>query len=249
MAAERERKKPYLLGLPPQEEARRKLLREALRYVLPTPQADEAVEAMMGVFGSFSAVFSAPMAELVRVPGVGQECANFLRLTMDLAKACMEDQAEGLKRIFDTPSAVDAFRPKFLGRKTEAVCLMLLDGRGRLIYNGIFSEGSVSEVPVYIRRLVQLCIEYDAQCVMLAHNHPSGNAMPSRNDIVATRQIEMALESIDAELRDHIIFAGNDFYSFESGGLLSLGRETVREYRYGALEAARRAEQEFLENQ
>ena len=93
--------------------------------------------------------------------------------------AYLEDSSRDLKHVYDTDSAVELFRPKLLGRTTEAVCLMLLDGQARLLYNDILSEGSISAVPVYIRRLLQLCIRYDAQHVLLAHNHPSGVALPS----------------------------------------------------------------------
>ena len=141
---------------------------------------------------------------------------------------------------------MDLFRPKFLGRSTEAVGLMLLDGRGRLLYNDILAEGSISSVPIYIRRLLQLCISYDAQNVMLAHNHPSGNAAASRNDIVATRQVEMALESVDATLNDHIIFAGEDTLSFAKSGWLAAVKQEVHARRQEELNAAREQERSVL---
>ena len=122
----------------------------------------------------------------------------------------------------------------------------MLDSRGSQLYNDVLSEGSVSAVPIYIRRLLQLCILYDAQHVMLAHNHPSGNAAASRNDITATHQIELALESFDATLNDHIIFAGEDFNSFFRNGWLDLVKEEVRGYRRQELESARRKEREIL---
>ena len=174
------------------------------------------------------------------------EAARYLHVTTELARVYLEDKSQGLKRVYDTDSAVELFRPKFLGRKTEAVCLLLLDSRGRLLYNDILSEGSVSAVPIYIRRLLQLCILYDAQHVILAHNHPSGNAAASRNDITATHQVEMALESIDATLNDHIIFAGEDYNSFARSGWLNTVKEDVRAYRRQETENARQKERELL---
>ncbi len=158
----------------------------------------------------------------------------------------MEDSSRDLKHVYDTDSAVELFRPKFLGRTTEAVCLMLLDGRGRLLYNDFIAEGAISAVPIYIRPLLQLCIRYDAQHVLLAHNHPSGNAAASQNDIVATRQVEMALESIDATLNDHIIFAGDDYHSFAKSGWLWTAKREVRRQRQEELQAAREQEAAIL---
>lgn len=236
---------PRVVKVSPIEAERRRLLRTALEYFLPAPKAEEAALGLLERFGGFEGVFLAPEEELARI--VGEQAARYLRLTTDLARAYLEDQGRGLKRVYDTVSAVELFRPKFISRSTEAVCLMLLDGRGRLLYNDVLSEGSITAVPIYIRRLLQLCIMYDAQNVLLAHNHPSGNAVPSRNDMIATRQVEMALESIDATLNDHIIFAGDDYLSFaKTGWLVTLKRE-VRQHRKDELRATREEERELLQ--
>lgn len=209
-----------------EEVQRRELLRQALDYVLPSGKAEAAVSTLLGRFGGFSGVFLAPQEEL--------------------ARAYLEDSSQDLARVYDADSAIALFRPKFLGRSTEAVCLMLLDSRGRLLYNDFITEGAVSAVPIYIRPLLQLCIRYDAQHVLLAHNHPSGNAAASRNDITATRQVEMALESIEATLNDHIIFAGEDTLSFAQCGWLGQIKEEVRDYRREELQAAREQEAAIL---
>ena len=138
-----------------------------------------------------------------------------MQLTLELARAYLEDQAGQMLRIYDLRSRADAFRPKFLGKKNEIVCLMLLDGRGHLRYNDVLLEGSVSEVPIYLRKIVRLCIEYQVQQVVLAHNHPSGNPAPSRGDMLATCRVALALESIDAQLVDHLIFTEDDMFSFQ----------------------------------
>ena len=231
-------------GISPEEEARRRLLRDSLEFVLPAQQVPEAVQMLWDRFGSFEGVFLAPEEALAAV--LGPEGARYLQLTMELARACLEDKSRDVKRVYDTDSAVELFRPKFLGRKTEAVCLLLLDSRGRLLYNDFITEGAVSAVPIYIRPLLQLCIRYDAQHVLLAHNHPSGNAAASRNDITATRQVEMALESIEATLNDHIIFAGEDTLSFAQCGWLGQIKEEVRDYRREELQAAREQEAAIL---
>ena len=223
----------------------RTLLQEALSFVLPERQAERFTAMLLERFGSFAGVFLAPEEELAALLGE-RRAPRYLRLTTELARAYLEDSSRDLKHVYDTDSAVELFRPKLLGRTTEAVCLMLLDGQARLLYNDILSEGSISAVPVYIRRLLQLCIRYDAQHVLLAHTHPSGNAAASQNDIVATRQVEMALESIDATLNDHIIFAGDDYHSFAKSGWLWTAKREVRRQRQEELQASREEEREIL---
>ncbi len=228
----------------PREEEWLSLLEELFGFLAPDKKARETAQRLVNLFGGPEGLFRAPRQELVRAVGV--ETAKYLHLTMELAKAYMEDSTRDLYRVFDTRSAVELFQPKFLGRSTEAVALMLLDSRGRLLYNDFLAEGSVSSVPIYIRRLLQLCISYDAQNVMLAHNHPSGNPCASRNDVVATRQVQMALESIDATLLDHIILAGADYLSFADSGLLESNRKDLDNLRRGVMDAARIAESALL---
>ena len=223
----------------------RTLLQEALSFVLPERQAERFTAMLLERFGSFAGVFLAPEEELTALLGE-RRAPRYLRLTTELARAYLEDSSRYLKHVYDTDSAVELFRPKLLGRTTEAVCLMLLDGQARLLYNDILSEGSISAVPVYIRRLLQLCIRYDAQHVLLAHNHPSGNAAASQNDIVATRQVEMALEIIDATLNDHIIFGGDGNHSFAKSGWLWTAKREVRRQRQEELQASREEEREIL---
>lgn len=232
------------------EEHRRQVLYGLLAAAMPREQAEKTAARLLEAFGNFDGVFNAPPGELERLAGIGPSTAEFLRLVYETARLCAEDKADSLRRIYDTASAVEAFRPKFLGRKTEAVALMLLNGRGQVIYNSIVNEGALDEVPVYNRRIAELCIRYNAPAAMIAHNHPSGNAWLSANDSSATRDLELMLQSIDVELQDHIIFADNDFLSFRDIGLLRRFKQEVREFRLAeraeaiAAEEERRAEKE-----
>ena len=211
------------------------LLEEALSLVMNRKKAGEAVDRMEEAFGSLAAVFRAPQGQLEDVARLEEIPRRYLQLTLELARSYLEDQAGQMLRIYDLRSRADAFRPKFLGKKNEIVCLMLLDGRGHLRYNDVLLEGSVSEVPIYLRKIVRLCIEYQVQQVVLAHNHPSGNPAPSRGDMLATCRVALALESIDAQLVDHLIFTEDDMFSFQESGMLgsilrhnlSLHKETL----------------------
>ena len=198
----------------------RTLLQEALSFVLPERQAERFTAMLLERFGSFAGVFLAPEEELAALLGE-KRAPRYLRLTTELARAYLEDSSRDLKHVYDTDSAVELFRPKLLGRTTEAVCLMLLDGQARLLYNDILSEGSISAVPVYIRRLLQLCIRYDAQHVLLAHNHPSGIATPSQEDIFITHYIRDALQPLGITLYDHVIMTDDDMVSLKDSGFFS----------------------------
>lgn len=225
-----------------EEQQRMQLLQEALRYVLPEKKSEKVAATLLESFHSFDGIFSAPPEVLREVPGFGQEGADFLQLVVRLAQTYLEERTWNLQRVYDTASAVELFRPKFLGRRTEAVCLMLLDSRGRMVYNDIICEGSISEVPLRLRQVLQLCIAYQVDEVFLAHNHPSGLALPSQNDLLVTDRILVALEGIEASLCDHIIFAGDGYYSLYESGILGRQQGIARTAQADEIEKVRRLE-------
>lgn len=201
-----------------------------LTYIMPDEQAVCCAKVLLDKFGSFSAVLDAPLSEVEELPALCGHAA-YIKMIAECAEYYMEDKNSSMKRVYDTRSAYEILKPKFIGRKKEAVALLLLDGRARIIYNGIINEGSVSEVPIYIRRVVELCLLYDAYTAVIAHNHPSGNPTPSRNDLNATRDVEFALNGIDVSLFDHIIFAGADYTSLKSSEWLEKIKQDVIAYK------------------
>ena len=226
----------------PEELQRRRVLRETLSCLMPNEEAEQVCVRLLKAFGSFDGIFCAPEEVLRDTPGVGEKTARFLRLVIQLSQTYLEERSWNLQRIYDTASAVEMFRAKFLGRKTEAVCLMLLDGRGRMVYNDIICEGSISEVPLYLRQVLQLCMEYEVEEVFLAHNHPSGVAFPSQNDLLVTDRLLVALDSINVALCDHIIFADESYYSFLSSGVLTRQEDIMRQAQLDETESVRRLE-------
>lgn len=230
----------WAVGKGKEEEQGGLLLREALSYVMPEPEAEKACRTLLQALGSLDGVFAAPEEVLGQI--LGPEGAGFLRLVIRLSQTCLEERSWNLRRVYDTASAVEVFRSKFLGRKTEAVCLMLLDSLGRVVYNDIICEGSASQVPLYLRRVLHLCIEYNVENVFLAHNHPSGMAVPSSNDMIITSRLLTALSGIGADLCDHIILADDNYYSFLDSGMLREQELLVRESQAKIMEDLRKME-------
>ena len=105
-------------------------------------------------------------------------------------------------------------------------------------------------MPLYVRRLVRLCIDYDADSFLLAHNHISGSVQPSKQDILTTKQLELALGCIQVRLRDHIILTERDQFSFfESGLLRTMSEDSLVERRMelaGTIELADQLEKTGL---
>lgn len=222
----------------PNEIRRMQLLREVLESRMPAEQAGKAVQFMWRTWGSLGNIVLAPEESLAAAPGVDEGIARYLHLTLELARACLEEQSDGVKRVADKQTAVELFLPMYFGRRTEAVGAILLDSSRRVIYCGIICEGAVSAVPLYVRKLVRLCIDYEADSFLLAHNHISGSVEPSKQDILTTKQLELALGCIQVRLRDHIILTDSDQFSFfESGLLRTMTGENLAERRMELTEA------------
>ena len=108
----------------------------------------------------------------------------------------------------------------FSRERNEAVYQICLDGKGKLLACRRLGEGSASAVNLDVRKIVQNAIAFCACSVVLAHNHPSGVALPSQEDHTATLRVKAALETVDVKLEDHIVVADHDFISFAESGFL-----------------------------
>jgi DNA repair protein RadC len=83
----------------------------------------------------------------------------------------------------------------------------------------LVGEGSVNSAAVPIRRIVEMALDAGATSVVLAHNHPSGIALPSGEDVQTTRRLAMALNAVEIALVDHIIVADEDYVSLVQSGM------------------------------
>ena len=104
----------------------------------------------------------------------------------------------------------------FVGRTNEAFYAFYLDAGRRLNHVSLIAEGTLDETPVYPREIVTEALKHQATTLILAHNHPGGTAKPSRKDLEATRKIVEGLGFLAIRVIDHIIVAGDKYYSFAS---------------------------------
>ncbi|WP_300411658.1 DNA repair protein RadC [uncultured Oscillibacter sp.] len=191
-----------------------------LYYAIPQGNVNPLAHALMDRFGSLSAVLSAPVELLTEVKGVGERTAVLLRLTSQIARRARLSDLER-ELVLNSREQVGAYLLElFSNEPNEAVYQLCLDGKGKLLACKRLGEGSVSAVTVDVRKVVQNAIFHTASSVILAHNHPSGIALPSEDDHAVTARVRAALDAIGVRLEDHIIVADHDFVSFSESGYL-----------------------------
>jgi DNA repair protein RadC len=121
-------------------------------------------------------------------------------------------------------SAPDAVRNylRFLlhGREHEVFVCVFLDAQNRVIAVEELFRGTLTQTSVYPREIVKAALAHNAAAVILAHNHPSGIAEPSRADELLTQTLKQALSLVEIKTLDHFVIAGASAVSFAERGLL-----------------------------
>jgi len=110
--------------------------------------------------------------------------------------------------------------PFFHGEQEEVVYLLCLDAKCKALCCVPVHRGSITVASISVRKIVQTALNQNAASVVLAHNHPSGYALPSQEDLDTTRTLQTALQSVGIVLADHIIVADDDYVSLADDGYL-----------------------------
>jgi DNA repair protein RadC len=219
---EGERPRERLLALGPAALSDAELLAIYLRVGVRGKSAvDLARELLQRFDGQLSVLVDASLEELASVSGIGTAKAAQLKASFELARRALT-QEMAVRDSFSSPGKVrDWLRLKLASRQHEVFMALWLDAQNRLIRADELFSGSLTQTSVYPREVVKAALANNAAAVILAHNHPSGVAEPSRADELLTHSLKAALAMVDVKLLDHFIVAGTGTpLSFAERGLL-----------------------------
>ena len=187
-----------------------------LFFSIPRVNTNETAHALLEHFGSLDAVLSAHVEDLAQVKGIGMHSAILLSLIKPIGLRCMLQQGIEKKHLRTYEDAGVLCATLLRDQKNEVLYLICLDSNFRVLHHCPLQEGSVSNLQVYPRQIVQICLRYNASNIILAHNHPGGHPSPSHTDISTTRRILEAVTPLEITLLDHFIIADGRYYSFMS---------------------------------
>lgn len=174
--------------------------------------------ALLDAFGSLAGVLDADPQELMSVPGVGENTAVLLKLIPALAAKYLASRTSAETIIRNSGDLRDLFTPYFFGARNELSFLACFDSKLKLLGVRKISEGGPNETNIGPRQIATAALSYNASAVVLAHNHPSGLASPSDDDISTTRYLFQVLRGLGIVLYDHVILADDDMVSMRDSG-------------------------------
>ena len=196
------------------------VLEVLLYYAAPRGDTNPAAHALLTRFGTLDGVFSAPEAELKKVDGVGDAAAQLIALVPQVARRCLMSRSAQIQVLDTTSKCGQYLLPYFHGEHEEVVYLLCLDAKCKALDCVLIHRGGVNVASIAARKVVKTALDANATSVVLAHNHPSGLALPSQEDKQTTMVLKAALDAVGVVLADHIIVADDDFVSMRDDGIL-----------------------------
>ncbi len=155
---------------------------------------------------------------IAQYKGVGEAKAITILAAMELGRRRQKEKALERPQITDSSTAAEIFIPMLTDLGHEEFWIMFLNRNNEVITYQKISQGGVDGTVVDTKIIFKQALELLASSIILCHNHPSGNLTPSPQDIKTTERCKAAGETLDIKVLDHIIVAGNDYYSFADSG-------------------------------
>jgi len=191
-----------------------------LFYCVPMRDTNEMAHKILAEFGSLAKVFEADPRDICRRCKVSEHVAILLSLIAPMAKRYLVAK-QGAKKVLSSSKDAGNFAISlFVGHQYEVFYVICLDTQNRVNNAVLVHEGTINETPVYPRIIVETALRHQANSVILAHNHPGGSLQPSNADLQITKRLTTALEAISVSVVDHIIVAGDKYFSFAENGLI-----------------------------
>jgi DNA repair protein RadC len=175
---------------------------------------------MLSHFGSMTRLFSAGIDEFSALKGLGPAKFSQLQAVLELARRAFGEELQ-TGAVFDSPQTVRHYLRLLLAAKPhESFAVLFLDVKHRLIVTEHLFRGTLTHTSVHPREVVKAALGHNAAAVILAHNHPSGQAAPSPADHRLTSTLKQALALVDISVLDHFIVGGHEVFSFAEHGQL-----------------------------
>jgi DNA repair protein RadC len=194
------------------------VLEFALGFCIPRLDTNPIAHRLLDAFGNLQNVLNASPVMLERVANIGENTAVFLSWLKHLTTyiASMRLKQTKIKTLQDS---LDYLRPLMKTYDVEEFVLLCLSKDGTVLLMETFTSHSINKVDLNLRWLVELLIRVKTAAAIIAHNHLDNNPLPSNADMFLTRQLTQGCMALGIEPVDHLIFAGDKYFSFAESGI------------------------------
>lgn len=191
-----------------------------LRTGIKGNSAIDLAISMLSHFGSLRAIQKASSSEILNIKGLGEAKACSLIASMEMAKRILTEELKDRADISHPEDIISLLKYNLRDLDHEIFWVLFLTIKNSLIEIKEMFRGGISTASVYPREIIKEALKIGSAGIIIAHNHPSGDTTPSRDDIVITKRIKNACLLFDISLIDHIIIGSNSFLSFAREGFL-----------------------------
>jgi len=191
-----------------------------LRTGLGGKSAVDLARGMLARFGSLTALLAADVAALTALPGVGPVKYVQLQAALEVARRTLRETLDRGSALSSPQAVRDYLRLTLQARPHEVFAVVFLDAQNRVLAMEELFRGTLTQTSVFPREVVKRALAHNAAAVILAHNHPSGVAEPSRADDALTNALRQALALVDVKVLDHFVIGAGTAASYAERGLL-----------------------------
>ena len=184
-----------------------------LFYSIPRKDVKEIAYALINRFGSLEGVFEADIRDLMKIDGVGENTAILINLFQNTRLRIEKNKNRNIKRLDNSEKAMHFARNELYGQNRERVIVICLDNSLNIISVNDVSLGNSSAAGVETYKIMECIFKDSASNVIIAHNHPKGDAKPSIEDINFTLEIINICRKVNVRVNDHIIVGENEVFS------------------------------------
>ncbi|MDF2530240.1 MAG: repair protein RadC [Gammaproteobacteria bacterium] len=190
------------------------LLAIFLRTGIPGKSAIDLAHELLAKFGGLRQLLGSDQSSFCSTKGIGKTHYIQLQAAAEIIKRQMKEKLSKGKSLRNPSQVIEFFRHALRDQFNEKFIVLFLDSQNKVLCCEDLCEGSIDQATIYPREIVRRCLQYNAAAVIFGHNHPSGDASPSGEDIKLTHRLKILLQEIDVRVLDHIIIGDSEYCSF-----------------------------------
>lgn len=199
----------------------RRILEVLLFYCYPYKDTEKMANSLITKFGSLDNILKKSTKSMIKDCEITESTALLLSMINGLPKRRVMKSIEN-KYVTKASDIADVFVALMEGEKYEVVYIACLNANKRFVGVDMVSRGTVTEAPIYMRNIMEIALRYNSSSVILAHNHPTGEVNPSKEDIEMTEQVRSWLAGAEINVLDHLIIGDKNYYSMINNKKYSL---------------------------